>query len=71
MENAGAMQDAMMGWGGVWHWLTSFQGILTLFFVAVIVFALLALLRDWRRDRDESATGSRSGTTGRNVGSSG
>lgn len=59
MENEGAMRDAMMGWEGGWHWLTGFQGILTLFFIAVIVFALLALLHDWRRDHDEFTTGSR------------
>lgn len=71
MENEGAMHDALMGWGGGWHWLTGFQGILTLFFLAVIVFALLALLHDWRRDHDELAPKSPTGTSGRNAGASG
>lgn len=71
MDNAGAMQDAMMEWVGEWHWLAGVPGVLTLFFVAVIVFALFGLLHDWRRDHDEVTARSRTGTTRRTLRSSG
>jgi uncharacterized membrane protein len=44
----------MMGgaYGG-WHWLFSFHGFLSIVFGALIVFAVVALVRDLRRREDK------------------
>lgn len=42
---------------GGWHWLMSFHGVLSIVFVVVIVFALVAIVRDLRRRDDESRPG--------------
>lgn len=55
MWNDGWTHGGMMGWAdGGWHWLFSFHGLLSIVFVAVIVFAVVALVRDGRR-RDEKS----------------
>jgi len=41
----------MMDWnGGVWPWFMGFHGILWVLFLVLIVFALVHLIRGWRRD---------------------
>lgn len=55
MWNDGWTHGGMMGWaGGGWHWLLSFHGLLSIVFVAVIIFAVVALVRDSRRHDGES-----------------
>ena len=57
MWNDGWTHDGMMGWtAGGWHWLFSFHGILSIVFFAVIIFALMAIVRDLRRRDDKSPT---------------
>jgi len=41
----------MMGWdGGIWSWFMGFHGILWILFLVLIVFGLINLVRDWRRN---------------------
>lgn len=41
-----------MGWTDFgWHWFMGFHGILTLLFLAVIVFIGFAIFRDMRKNR--------------------
>ena len=54
MWNDGMSRTGMMDWSiSGWNWLFSFHGMVPIFFLAVIIFAGVALLRDWRHDRDE------------------
>lgn len=52
MWNNGFNNGAMMGWdGGGWSsWFMGFHGILWILFLALIVFGLIHLIRDRRRD---------------------
>jgi putative membrane protein len=63
MWNDGWTHDEMMGgaYGG-WHWLFGFHGLLSIVFVAVIIFAVVALVRDSRRRDGESPAQSALGT---------
>ena len=55
MWNDGWTHGGMMGWAdGGWHWLLSFHGLLSAIFLAVIVFALVGIVRDLRRRDDKS-----------------
>ena len=50
MWNDGWTNGGMMGWAdGGWHWLLSFHGLLSAIFLAVIIFALVGIVRDLRR----------------------
>ena len=64
--------QGMMGAGdGPWYWFTGLHGIISLVSLAIIVFVLVALARDWRRDRhlhfalDDLTTRYTSGSIGR------
>lgn len=58
MWNEGWRHEGMMAWAdGGWHWLLGFHGLLSIVFVAVIVFALVAIVRDLRRRDDENRPG--------------
>ena len=66
MWNDGMLQPGMMDWsmagawgGGDWHWMFSIHGLISIFFIAVIIFAATALLRDWRGERRDDATNQR------------
>lgn len=51
MWNNGYGYGNMMDWdGGGWPWLMGFHGLLWVLFAVLIVFALIHLIRDWRRD---------------------
>jgi len=39
----------MMNWDGGWPWFMGFHGILWLLFLVLIAFALIHLVREWRR----------------------
>lgn len=59
MWNNGFNHGAMMGWdGGSWPWFMGFHGILWIFFLALIIFGLIHLIRDGRRNpaRDAALT---------------
>lgn len=43
--------DGMMGWSGLWSWIMSVHGILSIVSLIVIVVVGTALYRDWRRER--------------------
>lgn len=63
MWNEGWTHYGMMGWAdGGWHWLFSFHGLLSIVFVAVIIFALVAIFQDWRRRDGESSAAATLGT---------
>lgn len=56
MWNNGYGHWNMMNWdGGVWPWFMGFHGILWILFLALIVFALVHLIRGWRRDPGRDA----------------
>lgn len=44
---------SMMGWDSTWHWLMSFHGLFSLFALAVIIFAIFSLYRDWQEEKFE------------------
>lgn len=49
--SGGYGHGAWMGWdGGTWSWLTSFHGWLWIAFAVFIVYALVRLIRNERRD---------------------
>lgn len=50
-----ATQAAFTGWSG--GWFTTMPGWLSIFFIAVIVFAGVALFHDLRRERREFGPG--------------
>ena len=63
MWNEGWTHNGMMGWtDGGWHWLFSFHGILSVVFLAVIIFASVAIIRDWRRRDGDSPAETTLGT---------
>lgn len=40
-----------MGWdGGPWSWFMGFHGLFWILLLSLIVFALISLVRDWRRN---------------------
>ncbi len=51
MWNEGWAETGSMGWSGVWHWMFSFHGILSIVSITIIVIIATALFRDWRRER--------------------
>ncbi|MBT5048166.1 MAG: SHOCT domain-containing protein [Rhodospirillaceae bacterium] len=54
MWNNAADFGHMNGWAGDgWPWAMGLHGIWFLLFLGIIVFALVALTRDWRRDSGE------------------
>ncbi len=49
MWNNGFNHWNMMADGGGWPWFMGFHGILWLLFLVLIAFALIHLVREWRR----------------------
>lgn len=45
-----------MGWdGGLWPWFMGFHGLFWILLLSLIIFALISLIRDWRRNPGRDA----------------
>lgn len=64
MHSNGWMGMGYDGWAhDGWHGLFGFHGLITLIALAVIIFAIVALVRDWRTPTDAPSNHQQSNST--------